>query len=69
MQLTYEEIIDILDIEYIAGSTNGYTLPPGVYVVSDLKLMLKSLLHDDVKVSLTMDDIGLRSNLTANKTI
>ena len=30
MELTYDEIVDILDAEYIAGSNIGYTLPPGV---------------------------------------
>ena len=30
--------------------------------------MLKSLLPDDVKVNITIDDIGLRSNLTTIKT-
>ena len=28
-ELTYDEIVDILRVIYIAGSTNGYTLPPG----------------------------------------
>ena len=28
LQITYVEIIDILDVKYIAGSTIGYTLPP-----------------------------------------
>ena len=31
--------------------------------------MIKSLLPDEVKVKLTIDDIRLRSNLTTNKTI
>ena len=28
LQLTYDETIDILDVNYKAGSTIGYTLPP-----------------------------------------
>ena len=28
LHLTYDEIIDILDVKYIAGSTIAYTLPP-----------------------------------------
>ena len=28
MELTYDEMFDILDIKYITGSTFGYTLPP-----------------------------------------
>ena len=43
MELNYDEIVDILDRNYIAGSTNGYTIPPGIYEISDLNLMLKHL--------------------------
>ena len=64
LQLTYDEIIDILDVKYIAGSTIGYTLLPGVYEISDINLMLKSLFPGKVKINYTIDDIGLRSNLT-----
>ena len=64
LQLTYDEIIDILDVKYIAGSTIGYTLLPGVYEISDINLMLKSLFPGEVKINYTIDDIGLRSNLT-----
>ena len=31
LQLTYDEIVDILDIKYIAGSNRGFTLPPSIY--------------------------------------
>ena len=64
LQLTYDEIIDILDVKYIAGSTIGYTLLPGVYEISDINLMLKSLFPGKVKINYTIDHIGLRSNLT-----
>ena len=43
MQLTYDMIVDILDVQDIAGSTNGYTLPVGVYEVSDITSMIKSI--------------------------
>ena len=69
LQLTYDEIIDILDVKYIAGSIIGYTLPPGIYEISDFNLMLKSLLPDEVKVKITIDVIRLKSNLTTNKII
>ena len=39
LQLTYDENVDMLDVKYIAGSTIAYTLPPGVYKISDIKLM------------------------------
>ena len=44
MELTYDEIVDILDVKFIARSTNGYTLPPVFYEICDLKLMTKSLI-------------------------
>ena len=69
LQLTYDEIIDILDVKYISGSTIGYTLSPGVYEISDINLMLKSLLPGKVKVNITIDDIRLKSKLNNNKTI
>ena len=44
MELTYDEIVDSLDVKYIAGSTVGYTLPLDIYETGDLNLMIKSLL-------------------------
>ena len=58
----------MLDTKIIATSTIAYTLPPGIYETSDFDLMLKSLLPYDVKVKLTLDHIGLRSNLNTNET-
>ena len=42
MALTYDEIVDFLDVKDIAGSITGYLSPPGVYEISDINLMLKS---------------------------
>ena len=69
MQLTYDEIVDILDEKNIAASTKAYTLPPGIDEVTDIIVLLNSSLPDDIKVNITIDDITLRSNLTTNKTI
>ena len=68
MELTYDENVDILDVKYIAGSTNGYTLALGIYEINDLNLTIKSLLPNKVKVNITIDDIRLRSKLTTNRT-
>ena len=67
-ETTYEKIVDIFDIKYTAGSTIGYTLPPGTYEISDLTWMLKFLLPSEVKVKNTIDVIRLRSNITTKKT-
>ena len=39
-ELTYDEIVDILDIKHLDGSTIGYTLLVGIYEISDLNSML-----------------------------
>ena len=67
MELTYDEIIDILHTEYIAASSTRYTHAAGIYEISDIDLMLKSLLPDEVKVNLTFSENRLRSSLTTNK--
>ena len=69
MQLTYDEIIDILDLKYIPTKRTGYSLNPGIYEVVDLNNTLKYILHDNVKVSVTIDDVRLKSNLKINQTL
>ena len=69
MQLTYNEIIDILDFEYIPTKRIGYSLNPGIYEVIDLNSTLKYILPDDVKVTITIDDIRVKSNLKINQTL
>ena len=69
MQLTYNEIIDILDFEYIPTKRIGYSLNPGMYEVIDLNNTLKYILPDNVKVTVTIDDIRLKSNLKINQTL
>ena len=36
MQLTYDEIIDILDLKYISTKRIRHSLNPGIYEVLDL---------------------------------
>ena len=59
MDFTYDEIVDIMDINYIVGSTKGFTLPPGAKKINDFSSMLKSLLLNIVKVNNTIDNIRL----------
>ena len=68
LEVTYTEILSTLELKYIKTSITRYTLPPGVYEISNKNLMLKSLLLDEGKVSITIDDIRLRSNLGRNET-
>ena len=69
MQLTFDEIIDVLDLKYIPTKRTGYSLDPGIYEVVDLNNTLKYILPDNVKVSITIDDVRLKSNLKINQTL
>ena len=69
LQRTYDENVDILDVNYIAGSTKVYTLPLGICKNTDINSMLNSALPKDLKVNITIDDIKLKSYLTTNNTI
>ena len=68
-QLTYDEIIDILDLKHIPTKRKGYSLAPGIYEVSDINKTVEHILPDNVKVSITIDDIRLESNLKINQTL
>ena len=69
MQLTYDEILDILDVKYIQSKRTRYSLPPGIYNLTDLDTFLKHILPNNVNVSITIDDIRLQSNLKIIKTL
>ena len=69
MRLSYDEIIDILDLKHISTKRTGYSLNPGIYEVDDLNNSLKYILPDNVKVNVTIDDIRLKSNLKTNQTL
>ena len=69
MRLSYDEIMDILDLKYIPTKRTGYSLDPGIYEVDDLNNTLKSILPDNVKVTVSIDDIRLKSNLKINQTL
>ena len=69
MRLSYDEIIDILDLKYIPTKRTGYSLNPGIYEIVDLNNTLNYILPDNVKVSVTIDDIRLKSNLKINQTV
>ena len=69
MQLTYDEIIDVLDLKYNPTKRTGYSLNPGIYEIVDLNNTLKHILPDNLKVNVTIDDIRLKSNLKINQTL
>ena len=69
MQLTYDEIKDILDWKHIPTKRTGYSLDPSNYEADELDNTLKFILPDNVKVSVTNDDIRLKSNLKFIQTL
>ena len=69
MRLSYDEIMDILDLKYIPTKRTGYSSDSGIYEVDDLNNTLKYILPDNVKISVTIDDITLKSNLKTNQTL
>ena len=69
MRLSYDEIMDILDLKFIPTKRTGYSLDPGIYEVIDLNNTLKYILPKNVKVNITIDDIRLKSYLKTNQTL
>ena len=69
MRLSYDEIMDILNLKYISTKRTGYSLNPGIYEVVDLNNTLKHILPDNVKVNITIDDVRLKSKLKINQTL
>ena len=69
MRLSYDEILDVLDLKYISTKRIGYSLYPGIYEIVDLNTTLKNILPDNIKVNITIDDIRLKSNLKINQTL
>ena len=67
MRLSYDEIIDLLDLKYIPTKRARYSLNPGIYEVVDLNNSLKYILPDNVEVNITIDDVRLKCNLKTNQ--
>ena len=56
-------------MKYIPTKRTGSSINPGIYEVVDLKNTSKYILPDNVKVSVTIDDVRLKSNLKNNQTL
>ena len=68
MELSYDEIMDVLDIKNFPSERIGDTLPHGIHEICDIDGTLEYILPDFVKIINTFDDIRLRSNLNVNQT-
>ena len=55
-QLTFDEIMHILDLEYISTKRTGSSPKPNVYQISDINDTLKNILPHNVEISVTVDE-------------
>ena len=69
MQLTFDEIIDILDLKNIPSKRIGYSLQPDIYKISELTKTLEEISPDNVKVTISIDDIRLKSKSNIDQTL
>ena len=63
MGLTYDEVIDKLDLKIILTKRTRYSLTPGTYEITEINKTLNYIFPDNVKLSITFDDIGIKSIL------
>ena len=68
-RLTYDEIMDILDLKYISTERMGYTIEPNIYNVVDLNKTLKNILPNNVKIDITIDEKKYKTDLQINQTL
>ena len=54
-QLTYDEIIDILDLKNISTNKIGYSPKPDINQISDINNTLKNILPDNAVISVSID--------------
>ena len=66
-RLTYDEIIDILDLKYIPTKRMGYSIEPNLYNVVDLNKTLNNILPDNVKIDITIDERKYKTDLKINQ--
>ena len=68
-KLTYNEIMDILDLKYIPTKRTGYSIEPNIYNVVDLNKTLKNILPNNVKIDVTIDERKYKTDLKINQTL
>ena len=68
-KLTYDEIMDILDLKYIPTKRTGYSIEPNIYNVVDLNKTLKNILPDNVKINISKDEKKYKTDLETNQTL
>ena len=69
MQLTYDEIIDIIILKYILTKRIRYSVNTNINQISDINKTLKFILNDIVEISVTIDEKKNESNSKINQTL
>ena len=69
LKLTYNEIMDILDLKYIPTKRTGYSIEPNIYNVVHLNKTLKNSLPNNVKIDVTIDERKYKTDLKINQTL
>ena len=68
-RLTYDEIIDILDLKYIPTKKTGYSIEPNIYNVVDINKTLKNILPNNVKIDINIDEIKYKTDIKIIQTL
>ena len=68
-KLTYDEIMDILDLKNIPTKRTGYSIETNIYNVADLNKTLKNILPDNVKINISIDGRKYKTDLEINQTL
>ena len=69
MQLTYDEIMNILDLKYIPTKRMGYSIEPIIYNVVDLNKTSKKILPNNVKINVSIDERKYQTDLKIIQTL
>ena len=69
MQQIYDKNISILNLKYIPSNRTGYSLNSGIYEIIDINKTLEYILPNIEKVSNSIDEIRIKSNLNNNQTL
>ena len=69
MQLTYNEIINILDLKYLSTKRTGYSIEPNIYDIVDLNKTLKNILPNNIKINVSIDERKYKTDLKINQTL
>ena len=69
MRLSYDEIMDILDLKYIPTKRMGFSIEPNIYNVVDLNKTLKNILPNNIKTDISIDERKYKTDLKINQTL